>query len=136
VELRATLAALDDKRFNCEECLKRYDGHQDAAGMTKRLRQSMACQETRKEPLHRLGKDLSFATCPGNFYSAQATHWISVHRKFEAGVMPYPGGLLDQPAKAIEIMNVISSHYAERMKAEQDKLQALERSRKAVGRGR
>lgn len=34
---------------------------------------------------------------------------LALHEQFEKGVMPYPGSLSDQPAKIIEIFNLLSS---------------------------
>jgi hypothetical protein len=127
VEIKATLAALEDDKFNCRKCLSRYEGRADGEKMLGKVRQNMACQEMKAEPIHKVGDELRFRTCVGNYVKPQVHAFVSAHRRFEQGVMPYSGGLMEQPGKIIEIFNIIDSHNAERMEREQAKADMIAR---------
>ena len=38
--------------------------------------------------------------------------WLRLHKHFQTGVMPYGGGLMDQPARFIDAMDVINDQNA------------------------
>lgn len=51
----------------------------------------------------------SFTLCPGNFYSSSYGSLVDIHRQFRKGVLVNEGGLLDQPSKYIDLMNLIEN---------------------------
>ena len=97
VYLRSTLHAIDNTRFQCDSC-------------PEKSREAKACEKPNPNIVHKLGTDLGFHKCIGNFFSGTALNWLELHNKFEQGVMPYPGSLLDQPNKIIEIFRVVGQH--------------------------
>lgn len=50
-----------------------------------------------------------FYRCPSNFYSSLVADLMGHARHLENGLLPYQGGLFDQPAKLIELYNFINS---------------------------
>jgi hypothetical protein len=118
VELRATLHAVDNRKYQCTECLGQYSGRSDAAIMTEKVRKLNGCSEIKNETIHHINREILFSTCIGNFFSTSAVQWLSTHAHFERGTMPYPGALMDQPNKALEIFRVIERHKFERAEAE------------------
>ena len=134
VELKATLRAIEDDRYNCQKCLARYKGRPDGEQMLGKVQANMGCREVKAQVIHRIGDDLGFKTCIGNFARPQLHAFIGAQRRFEQGMMPYSGGLMEQPAKIIEIFGVIESHNAERAERERAKAELASR-RKTVGRG-
>jgi hypothetical protein len=101
--------------------------------MTQKMRDIKACATVKSEPVQNIDKEIFFSSCIGNYFDFSAMAMLNVHRHFEAGVMPYAGGLMDQPAKLIEVMGVISSHRAAREAAAYEK-QKREAARGARGR--
>ncbi|TXH09497.1 MAG: hypothetical protein E6R04_07980 [Spirochaetes bacterium] len=97
VYLRSTLHAIDNPRFQCAEC-------------PKGSRLAKACESINPNVVHKIGGELGYHTCIGNFFSQTALNWLELHNKYEQGVLPYPGSLLDQPNKMIEIFRVIAAH--------------------------
>jgi hypothetical protein len=118
VEIKATLQSIEDDRFNCAKCLSRYDGRPDGEVMLAKVRANMGCQEMKGAAIHKIPSGLSFRTCVGNFVRPGLYPLISAHRRFQQGVMPYAGGLMDQPAKLIDLFGVIDTHQAERAERE------------------
>ena len=57
---------------------------------------------------------MAFSTCPGNFFSLAALHFVELYSRFKDGVLPYGGTLTEQPSKLIEIFRTIEGHKAER----------------------
>lgn len=68
---------------------------------------------------------LVFYKCPSNFYSAYVAEIMMHARNIEKGLLPYAGGLLDQPAKFVELVAMINTLRVEdenaRAKAAADK---------------
>jgi len=136
VEIKATLHAIENDRFNCSKCLTKYSGREDGSAMTERVRQASGCYGAKGATLHSIGDEIRFSTCIGNFYRPQVASLMESHRKFEAGTLPYAGGLMDQPNKVIEIFGVLTAHRLERQAAEQRKADMLARAPKGAKRGR
>lgn len=57
---------------------------------------------------------MAFSTCPGNFFSFAAIHFVELYSRFKDGLLPYGGTLAEQPSKLIEIFRTIEGHKAER----------------------
>lgn len=135
IEIRATLHAIENDQFNCSKCLTKYASRKDGEEMTEAMRKAKGCREVKEAALHSLGDEITFRTCPGNFYRPQVVSLLEASRKFEAGVMPYAGGLMDQPNKVVEIFGVMTAHRMERQAAEQKKADMLARAPKGAKRG-
>ncbi len=127
VEVKATLAAGENENFNCKKCLSKYKGRADGEEMLAKVRKVKGCEEVKSESIHKIGDVLRFSTCPGNFVRPQVSALLSAYAQFKQGVMPYAGGLMDQPAKIIELFDVIDSHVAERQASEQKRAGAMNR---------
>jgi len=127
VEIRATLTAQENDKFNCTKCLSKYDGRADGKEMLAKVRSNMGCQEMKSQPIHKIGDEISFRTCIGNFVRPQVYALLNAHHRFSQGVMPYAGGLMEQPAKVIEIFGVIDSHRADTAQRERAKAERAAR---------
>lgn len=57
---------------------------------------------------------IGYKTCPGNLASPTVISWLGHHESFRRGVLPFPGSLLDQPNKVIELFTEFDNYYAER----------------------
>lgn len=111
LELKTTLDVIDNKKFQCELCLSRK------SELVAKTRTLYGCERV---TAHRVFKnnDFIYTKCPGNFYSYRAAHFLEVFVHFDKGVLPYPGGLMDQPAKIMDIFSVISAHRQDKLEAE------------------
>lgn len=58
---------------------------------------------------------LIFQRCPANFQSTLVLSWMMAHAAFRnQGVLPYPGSLMEQPNKIMEIFGIMDTVKAER----------------------
>lgn len=110
--------SIHNARYNCSKCLDRYSGRSDHAEMIKKTQQVMACQVPSDRLLHRIGEDIGFKKCIGNFYRDGLMFWVEAQSKYESGIMPFHGPLMDQPNKAIEIFQCIQSAKYEKMESD------------------
>lgn len=116
--IRTSLHCIDDERFQCFRC-------------PETSREKKMCEKVSTNVHFKLDQDLHFKTCPGNFYRPEIIPLLEMFRSYEAGVMPYPGSLSEQPNKLIEAMGVISQ-YKHMVKENERRRAAM----KARGRGR
>lgn len=110
VQVKATLHALADKRFSCESCLTQYQNRADFESMTQKLRDSKGCATLLPQPAHQIENSIKFSSCIGNFVMPGIYPWLEAHAYFERGILPFPGSLMDQPAKVIQLFNVIDGY--------------------------
>jgi hypothetical protein len=111
VVLLSTLKSIYDKRFSCSTCLS-----QPRKELLEKTQSIMACKALSPTPRHLLqygSLDISYRRCIGNFTSASAVQWIQAQSAFDKGSLPFPGGYMDQPAKALEILSVIGGYKTE-----------------------
>lgn len=47
--------------------------------------------------------------CPGKLVVPQAVEWLRLYDHYENGVLPFSGGLLEQPNNYLEAMDIIRS---------------------------
>lgn len=133
IEIRATLQAVENPDFQCSVCLSDPRG-QDAV-QSKRV--GKACTEHRDSPLWVLD-GIKFHTCIGNFVSESVLSWLSSYHQWKKGILPFPGGYFDQPAKAIDVFTAFEGHFQRAEQARQKKEAAKQRmlQSKGLGRGR
>lgn len=109
VAIKATMHALDDRRFFCDECMSKYSSRRDGAEMLEKSRISKGCYAKGESYIHNIDGEIFFKKCIGNYYSTKIASLINMNELFQKGVMPMRGALFDQPAKLIEALNVIES---------------------------
>ena len=73
--------------------------------------------------------DIEFRTCPCNFRNRKFTFLSTALSAFDKGILPYPGSLSEQPAKAIEAL-ILLSNMKEQFKQEQEAKQSASKTRK------
>lgn len=55
-----------------------------------------------------------YTKCAGNFYHQGFAQLLDVHRLFRKGILVNDGGLMEQPAKYLDLMNLIESFVVEK----------------------
>jgi hypothetical protein len=133
IELKATLHAIDNRQFICSECLNQYRGRKDFEMMTDKLKLTKSCESIQAKPLFVIS-DIGFKTCIGNYFAYWVMPWIEAYHRYQDGVMPYAGGLMEQPSKAIEILRAIDNHQAEKTEKEIKKANEASRSKQRMTR--
>lgn len=134
VYLTSTLHALSNQDFICSMCKVKYINRADGDRIGAKWRRIKGCESinTGPMPLHYIDKDsfrINYSTCIGNFFSPAVVAWVQAYRKFDKGIMPYAGGYMDQPNKALEILRVIDTDFQTRAQAERSKKRGSESAR-------
>lgn len=122
IALRSTLVAAGNPRFQCESCLEKES---DAARVVKGCEVNSSARVVSFKHLH-------LRRCPANFATQGMINWVESHTLFRQGVMPFPGALMDQPNKVIELFRVVEDFRAEKAAAEAQRA----RLKKGMQRGR
>jgi hypothetical protein len=97
----ATHYAITNRNFNCNDCLLKHS--------EERRTKLKGCAGPIKLPVAKYKDRVVFYKCPSNFYSAYVAEIMGHARHFESGLLPYAGGLLEQPAKYVELINLIGA---------------------------
>jgi hypothetical protein len=114
----STYSAIFDENFNCTKCKKRFNQqYRDRA---------KGCATELSKPIGDWKKIISYTMCPANFYQGGHAKWIDLFRQYERGLLPFTGGIADQPNKAIELFNLIESLVIE------NRIEIQERMKKNV----
>ena len=108
VQLVSTYWYMCDENFNCFKCKKKYSlGVRD---------KNKACFTPREKEIVNYNGSIKYFTCPSNNFNHSCVAIIDMHRLFQAGILPFTGGLSDQPAKIIEFFKIIDGLNSERQK--------------------
>jgi hypothetical protein len=124
VRIKATLYAIDHEEFKCGDCLSKYADRSDHESQTERMRKLKGCQEFKPTPIHSIStldmrERIHFRKCIGNYFDFEVLTLIEMQRQYEKGVLPYSGGMADQPNKIIEAFIAIEAYRFD--KAERDR---------------
>lgn len=120
--IKSAIEIIYTPKFQCSLCIKKT-----APAFREK---NMNCTGKNKTVVRELD-EIKFSRCPGNFYNPGYAHLLDVHRNFRKGVLGFPGGLMDQPAKYIDSMNLIENivigKELERMNAQNSKAKRQKR---------
>lgn len=97
----ATHFAVTNKNFKCSDCKLKHSE-------TKRNKLK-GCSSALNNPVAKYKDQINFYKCPSNYYSNYVVEIMPMARHLENGLLPYSGGLMDQPSKLIELLNLINS---------------------------
>lgn len=138
VELRSTLHALTNRDFICSQCQSKHSNRADHKEMLEKTKRIKGCTTPHTMPVHKIsqgGVRVSYASCIGNYFSFSAMGWVNFYNSFEKGVMPFSGGYMDQPAKLIDVMNIIGSYKQDEMIRNAQAQKQAQRTRARGARG-
>jgi len=105
-------------RLRCDYLIEEHikKGYtREVAEKTVRLENS--CNKISETPIYVID-NIDFYTCPCNFRNRKFNFLLTALAAYENGVLPYPGSLSEQPAKAMEAL-ILLSNLKEEYKIEQ-----------------
>jgi hypothetical protein len=98
--MKSAIEIIYNQALQCSKCVLRTDENY------REVRKGC----TGKNPFKRIAVEgIYYTKCAGNFYNQGYGQLLDVHRLFRKGVLANEGGLLDQTAKFIDIMNLVES---------------------------
>ena len=104
--------SLDEKKtYNCYSCKNKYKKRPNGEELTKKERTLKGCFDAKVE--HKLD-NIVFKYCLGNYCLPSTASLLSLFVQFEKGILPHAGGLSDQPAKTIQLFEIISARREEK----------------------
>lgn len=114
LQITASVWSIFDSRWNCFNCANQRNFEQ--------LKKVKGCISTPKANYTVEGFKLN--KCLGNFTSREVYGYFELNKLFEKGIMPFEGAVSEQPAKLIDLFNMI-----EQLKNEKQ-LEASKKKRK------
>jgi len=100
----ASIWSIFDKRWNCYHCIKSKDH--------ERIKKIQGCEFTPRTFYKIEGFKLN--RCLGNFTSREVLGFFEMFKLYSKGIMPFDGCMSDQPAKLIDLFNMIDLLQAEK----------------------
>lgn len=116
IALKTTLEVMDNDKFQCIKCKTKYSDKQ-----FEQVQRLMGCATPTGNHLVGSDRELKFTRCPGNFFSYPCLEVIESHGYFEKGMLPYSGGMFEQPNKIIEAYGIIAAYKYAKMEQEMRK---------------
>lgn len=120
--------------YRCLDCKRKY-----ATDPVKneKNKQQKACDFIAEKPRHRYiaghnnkgNPSISYSNCVGNHYYGGWASFINYSPMYNKGIMPFEGGLMDQPAKFVELMNLIDNLIQENTEDIKRKNELISRNR-------
>lgn len=116
-------------RLRCDQLIREHV----AKGYTKEIaertvRGENGCNKINDEPIYIID-NLEFYTCPCNFKNRKFGFFSTAVSAYEKGILPFPGSLSEQPAKAMEAL-ILLSNLKEEFKLELQTKQRDKNNRK------
>lgn len=124
LHIHATLEAIfnEDDMYSCHKCLQSFANQADDTKREKaleKMRKLKGCWGTIRGA-YRVDK-YDIETCVGNYVHYQVHELFGWYLKYEQfGILPFEGSLYDQPAKIIEIFDIMSNAKYKKMKEKQE----------------
>lgn len=112
--------------YQCRLCKTKYKRqpvmqkkHQDRKGCFEQ--KGSPCQQYL--PQHNMVgyKKILYYKCPTLFYDRGASFFIDYYHSWTNGIMPYSGTYLEQPAKFVEVMDLVHNLLEEHKKIIEEK---------------
>lgn len=107
--INATWTHLTDKNFQCQKIYDLYKKRKDWELVTKLEKAKRGCgtiKDTVKIEMD--GIAYHSCLCHPNFQHPLFNTLLVLSEKYEKGILPYSGGVMDQPAQVIEMLSLIS----------------------------
>lgn len=124
-EIVSTFMVATNHNFNCTLCKQKYPRQpekKEAMFKQKLCREIADRPRFSYKPTHSMAGNLTikYSTCPANLFNSGTLSLINMVGSFNEGIMPYEGGLFEQPAKFVEVMELVHN-LKEEYNSEQDK---------------
>lgn len=103
--LKSSIEVIYNSSLQCSKCVTRCDEKY------REVRKGCTGKSAFKRPLT---DGVYLTKCMGNFYNQSYGQLLDVHRQFRKGILANTGGLLDQPAKYLDVMNLVESFICEK----------------------
>lgn len=118
--LVSTFWYIFDPEYNCNLCKKKFS---ESVRDKKK-----ACLKERPSAFIEYDEILSYNKCPSNYYNSLYASFIDMFSLFQSGMLPFEGGLLDQPSKTMDIFKIIATLNSELAKKAKEKAEKWQKT--------
>jgi len=133
-EIVSTFMTLTTPKYRCSDCNRKY---QCDPVKDKKLKEQNACNFYTEKPRHKYtaghnnkgNPGLNYFNCVGNHYYGEWATLINYNQDYSKGIMPFTGGFFEQPAKFVEVMNLVDNLIAENTEDIKKKNDLISRNR-------
>lgn len=135
IEIVSTFMTLTEPRYRCDDCHKKY---KNDPVKDKKLKESMACNYIASKNRHQYkpsydstmgNPKILYKKCVGNYYFGEWVSIINYYPNYEKGVMPFSGGLFDQPSKFVECMSLVHNLIRENEHEKKRQAELIQRNK-------
>ena len=132
ISIVSSFEVMTDNSLKCSMCKSKYRGSPERQA---KLFEQKLCKTVIEKPrfvympvYNMLGySKINYMTCTANLQSGQAMSLINSYKAFEDGTMPYSGGLMEQPSKFVEIMDLVHNLIESKKTEQEEKLKKYRR---------
>ena len=103
----------DPKKFNCVSCITQYGKSEKMMKKADRNRRGKGCYDYKTKTFQ--VDNFKLYTCVGN-YVKEIDYLVEAFSQYEKGLLPFKGGLGEQPNKIIEVFNLINTVRSKHIK--------------------
>jgi hypothetical protein len=105
-------AKLDPKKFHCGTCITQYGSSPRLIGKSERKRRTKGCFDYTSKS-YRID-NIRYTTCIGSF-AVPIDFFVEAFSLYEKGVLPFKGGIGEQPNKIMEVFQLIEVRRSEKI---------------------
>lgn len=125
---------MTNPQYRCGVCKNRYKTEPDKR---KNLMDAMACNYIAEKPRHNYKPEhnnsenptVKYKNCIGNHFYAKWSGIINFYEKYNSGILPFSGGFMEQPAKFVEVMELVHNLIVEKQEIEKRQIELKSRNR-------
>ena len=127
IEIVSTFMVATNHNFNCSMCKAKYPRQPEKReAMFEQKSCKKLAPKTRfsYKPKHSMAGNLTvgYSTCPANLFNSGTLSLINMVNDYDKGVLPYSGGVFEQPAKFVEVMELVHNLKEEYNQEQEKKL--------------
>lgn len=115
--INATWYNHTNDKFQCSKTEELLKNRSDAEIVIKFRRAEKGCGKIEKFPKIEIdGIGYHSCLCHENFQTQSLSYYIALYDSYNKSILPCSGGLMDQPAKFLDIISLFEKLYAEQEK--------------------
>lgn len=134
LDICSTFITMTEPKYRCSDCKLKYKS--DQAKLKKNL-EFMACDYIPDKPRHFYKPEfnnqgnpvINYKNCIGNYYNNFFASMINYYPKYKDGILPFAGGMYDQPSKFVDLMDLVHNLISENNESNRQKQQLLAKRR-------
>jgi len=95
-----------EDKFNCQEKIRQFAPRAGYERAKKMVEDANGCNEISKNIKYTID-NIGYKSCLCNFKNPNMEYYFTLYNMYDKGILPFPGSVIEQPNKIIEILNFI-----------------------------